>query len=161
MVKSDVEEEIKVRTEEELAVLLAVGPKGCSWEKLRYKIRIVELLLKSLGWEFIDLSDETVWEILSSAKNRTLWIKKRGHCITTELGTKAYYCLLEKISKKNTEFSKFIDLLHRLSVSDLQMLADWFTRAKSVEFLDLGKFADLMLAGGKEIRVSNGRDKYG
>jgi hypothetical protein len=39
------------------------------------------------------------------------------------------------------------------------MLADWFTRAKSVEFLDLGKFANLMLAGGKEIRVSDRGDK--
>jgi hypothetical protein len=157
----DVEEEIKTHTEEELVILLAIGPKGCNWQKLVHKVRIIASVFKSFfSWEFIDLSDETIWEILSSAKNQTLWIKKRGHCITTELGTKAYYYLLEKISKKSAEFSKFIDLLHRLSVSDLQMLADWFTRAKSVEFLDLGKFADLMLAtGGKEIQISDGRDK--
>jgi len=150
--------EERAHTEEELVVLLALGPRGCSWEKLRHKIRIVELLLKSLGWEFIDLSDETVWEILSSAKNRTLWVKKRGYCITTEFGARIYNRLLEGISKKNIRVAEFVDFLHKLRVSDLQLLADWFMKAKSIElieFIDLGEYslAELELViDGKEVR---------
>jgi len=143
MVVQDVDEEIRAHTEEELAVLLAIGPKSCSWEKLRCKVQIVASVLKSLGWEFVDLSDETVWEILCSAKNRTLWIKKRKYCITTEFGAKVYYRLLERISEKNVEASRFIDRLHGMSAFDLHLLAGWFARAKSVEFLDLGKIVNL------------------
>ena len=126
MVVQDVDEEIRAHTEEELAVLLAIGPKSCSLEKLKCKVQVVVSVLKSLGWEFVDLSDETVWEILCSAKNRTLWIKKRKYCITTELGAKVYHRLLERISEKNVGASKFIDRLHEMSISDLRLLTDWF-----------------------------------
>jgi len=163
MVKSDVEEEIRAHTKEELAVLLAIGPKGCSWEKLRHKVRIVELLLRSLGWEFVDLSDETVWEILVSAKNRMLWVKKRSYCITTEFGARVYNRLLELISKKNAKIAEFVDFLHKLRVSDLQLLADWSAKAESMEFLDIGNIDDVekivFVFGEKRVEIFSRSDK--
>jgi DNA-directed RNA polymerase subunit RPC12/RpoP len=140
VVEMDVDDEIRAHTKEELAVLLAIGPKGCSWEKLRHKIRIVESLLRLLGCEFVDLSDETVWEILSSAKNRTLWVKKRGYCITTELGAKVYHRVLELVSERNRMASRVIDFLHGWSVSSLQTLADWLATAKSIEFMRAAEY---------------------
>jgi hypothetical protein len=157
----DIDEEIKAHTPEELVVLLAIGPNGCSWEKLRHKVRIIAPAFRLLfGWEFVDfaiegkeISDDTLWGILSSAKNRTLWVKKRKYCVTTELGARVYQRLLEKISEKNAVLSRFIDCLHGLDVSALRLLADWFAKAKTMEFSDLGEFDELMVvAGEKRVR---------
>jgi hypothetical protein len=61
--------------------------------------------------------------------------------------------LLEKISEKNAELSKFIDRLHRLDVSALQLLADWSAKARAMEFLDLGEFDELVVvADEKRVR---------
>ena len=65
-------------------------------------------------------------EVLSSAKNRTLWVKKRKYCVTTELGARVYQRLLEKVYEKNAVLSKFIDCLHGMDVYALRLLADWF-----------------------------------
>jgi hypothetical protein len=137
LIIQDVDEEIKAHTSESLVLLLAIGPRGCSFQKLRCKIQIVAAIIKSLYSCELDVCDETVWELLSSAKNRTLWIKKRKYCITTELGAKVYYRLLEKISEKSAKASKFIDQLHGMSISDLHLLAGWFARTKSVDFLNV------------------------
>ena len=157
-VKLDVDEEIKAHTPEELVVLLAVGPNGCSWEKLRLKTQIIASAFRLLfSWEFVDfavggkeISDETLWEILGSAKNRTLWVKKRKYCVTTEFGARVYRRLLEKISEKNVALSKFIDRLHGLDVSALQLLADWSAKAKAMEFYDIGEFDELVVVAGEK-----------
>jgi len=160
-VRMDVDEEIKAHTPEELVVLLAIGPNGCSWENLRLKTRIIASAFRLLfGWEFVDfavggreISDETLWEIFGSTKNRTLWVKKRKYCVTTEFGARVYHRLLEKISEKNDVLSKFIDRLHGLDISVLQLLADWSAKARAVEFLDLGEFDELVVvAGEKRVR---------
>ena len=138
VVRLDVDEEIKAHTPEELVVLLAIGPNGCDWEKLRYKTRIIASAFRVLfGWEFVDfaierneISDDTLWEILSSVKNRTLWVRKRKYCITTELGARVYQRLLEKISEKNMALSKFIDCLHELDVSTLQLFTDFWQNTR-------------------------------
>jgi hypothetical protein len=155
----DVDEEIKAHTAEELVVLLAIGPKGCSWEKLRHKVRIIAPAFRLLfDWEFIDfaiegkeISEDTLWGILSLAKNRTLWVKKRKYCVTTEFGARVYQRLLEKISEKNAVLSKFIDCLHGMDVSALRLLADWFAKAKTVEFSDIGEFDELVVAAGEKM----------
>jgi len=159
-VKPDVDEEIKAHTPEELVVLLAIGPNGCNLEKLRHKVQIIASAFRLLfGWEFVDfavegkISDETLWEILSSAKNRTLWVKKSKYCVTTEFGARVYQRLLEKISEKNAVLSRFIDSLHRLDVSALQLLAEWSAKAGAMEFSDLGEFDELVVvAGEKRVR---------
>jgi hypothetical protein len=155
-VKLDVDEEIKAHTPEELVVLLAIGPNGCSLEKLRHKTQIISSAFRLLfGWEFVDfavgereISDETLWEILGSAKNRTLWVRKRKYCVTTEFGARVYQRLLEKISKKNAVLSKFIDRLHGLDVYALKLLADWSAKAKAMRFYDLGEFDELVVVAG-------------
>jgi hypothetical protein len=160
-VKLDVDEEIKVHTPEELVVLLAVGPNGCSWEKLRRRVQIIASAFRLIfGWEFVDfavggkeISDETLWEILGSAKNRTLWVKKSKYCVATEFGARVYRRLLEKISEKNAVLSRFIDCLHGLDVSALQLIADWSAKAKAMEFSYPGEFDELVVvAGEKRVR---------
>ena len=157
----DVDEEIKAHTPEELVVLLAIGPNGCGLEKLKHKTRIIAPVFRLLfGWEFVDfaierneISNDTLWEILSSAKNRTLWVKKSKYCVTTELGARVYQRLLEKISEKNAVLSRFINCLHGMDVSALRLLADWFAKARAVEFSYLGEFDELVVvAGEKRVR---------
>jgi hypothetical protein len=48
MVASDVDEEIKAHTNESLVLLLAIGPRGCSFQKLKCKVQIVATVIRSL-----------------------------------------------------------------------------------------------------------------
>jgi hypothetical protein len=69
--------------------------------------------------------------------------------------------LLERISEKSAEASRFIDRLHEMSTFDLHLLAGWFARAKSIKFLNVDvSIEDLVLVvDGKEIQFSKS-DKH-
>ena len=43
MVASDVDEEIKAHTNESLVLLLAIGPRSCSFQKLKCKVQLEPL----------------------------------------------------------------------------------------------------------------------
>ena len=157
--------EISTHTNEELTVLLAIGPKGCSFQRLRYKVPIVASLVRSfckIDLANMDITDAealagTLAEVLSDTKNSTLWEHEGKHCKLTPLGLGVYDYLLSlmvRISGKSVP--RFIDLLNRaeISSSKLQLLADWIVKARSVEFIDAKD--PVLVVDGKEVRLLGG-----
>jgi hypothetical protein len=157
--------EISVHTNEELTVLLAIGPKGCNFQRLRYKVPIVASIVRSfcnIDLANMDISNAealagTLADILSDTKNSTLWEHEGKHCKLTYLGLSVYDYLLSlmgRISGKSVP--RFIDLLNRaeVGISKLQLLADWLVKAGSVKFIDAEE--PVLVVDGKEVRLLGG-----
>jgi hypothetical protein len=113
--------EISAHTNEELTVLLAIGPKGCSFQRLRYKVPIVASLVRSfynIDLSGMDATDaetfaRTLAEILNNTKNSTIWKREGEYYRLTPLGLGVYdYLLSLMVRMSGSRVPRFIHLLN-------------------------------------------------